>query len=137
MADDERSSSRAEPSGELDELARAVIGAAIEVHRHLGPGFQESVYEKALCVELKLRGISFERQKAVVVSYKGHDVGLGVIDILVGEKLTVELKNVDVLLPVHSAQLISYLKAIDSELGLLLNFKAPVMKDGIRRVVLS
>ena len=126
-----------EPDAELDGLARAVIGAAIEVHRHLGPGFQEKVYEDALCVELGLRGIAFERQKAVVVSYKGHEVGSGVIDVLVAGRLVVEMKAVDALLPVHSAQVISYLKAIGSQLGLLLNFKVPVMKDGTRRVVLS
>ncbi len=126
-----------EPDAALDGLARAVIGAAIEVHRHLGPGFQEKIYEDALGVELRLRGIAFERQKVVAVVYKGHEVGSGVIDLLVGERLVVELKTVDMLLPVHSAQVISYLKAIRSQLGLLLNFKVPVMKDGTKRVVLS
>jgi len=128
---------KVEPGEALDELAHAVIGAAIEVHRNLGAGFQESVYEKALCVELKLRGIPFERQRAVKIDYKGHEVGTGVIDLLVGGKLVVELKTVEELLPVHSAQVISYLKAIGSKLGLLLNFKAAVLKHGIRRVVLS
>ncbi len=128
---------KTEPGKELDELARAVIGAAIEVHRHLGPGFQESVYEKALCVELRLRGIEFERQRSVGISYKGHEVGSGVIDILVAGELVLGLKTVEALLPVHTAQVISYLKSIGGKLGLLLNFKAAVMKNGIKRVVLS
>lgn len=128
---------KAEPGEELDELARAVIGAAIEVHRHLGPGFQESVYEKALCVELRLREIPFASQQTVVVDYKGHDVGTGKIDLLVDGKLVVELKTAETLLPVHIAQVISYLKAIGGRLGLLLNFNTPVMKDGVQRVVLS
>ena len=95
------------------------------------------MYEKALCVELKLRGIPFERQRAVHIDYKGHEVGSGVIDLAVAGKLVVELKTVEELLPVHSAQVISYLKALGSKLGLLLNFKAAVLKQGIRRVVLS
>ena len=128
---------KAEPGDELDELAHAVIGAGIEVHRHLGAGFQESVYEEALCVELKLRGIPFTRQHAVTVMYKDHEVGSGKIDLLVAGRLVVELKTVEALLPVHSAQVISYLKSIGGKLGLLLNFKAPVLKDGIKRVVLS
>ena len=132
-----QSSAKSEPSQDLDDLAFSVIGAAIEVHRHLGPGYQETVYEEALCIELKARGIRFERQKVVKVQYKGHGVGSGVVDVLVAGKLVVELKAVEALLPAHSAQVISYLKAVGTELGLLLNFKAPVMRDGVRRVVLS
>ena len=128
---------KTEPGKELDGLARAVIDAAIEVHRHPGPGFQESVYEKALCVELRPTGIEFERQRSVEISYKGHEVGSGVIDILAGGKLVLELTTVEALLPVHTAQVISYLKSIGGKLGLLLNFKAGVMKNGTKRVVFS
>ena len=126
-----------EPGERLDKLAHAVIGAAIEVHRNLGPGFLESVYENALCVELKFRNIPFARQHAVSVDYKGHDVGTGKIDMLVDGDLVVELKAVEALLPVHVAQVISYLKVVGGKLGLLLNFNAAVMKDGVKRVVLS
>ena len=117
--------------------SRAVIGAAIEVHRHLGPGYQEKVYEDALCVELGLRGMAFELQKPVSVVYKNRKVGSGVIDLVVGERLVVEMKTVDTLLPVHSAQVISYLRALGTQLGLLLNFRVAVMKDGTKRVVLT
>lgn len=126
-----------EPSAELDRLAHAVIGAAIEVHRVLGPGFLESVYEEALCVELKLSGIPYERQAVVAVDYKGHAVGESRLDLLIGGALIVELKAVDALAPIHSAQLISYLKATGRPLGLLINFNVPTLKEGIRRIVLS
>ena len=128
---------RREPGAELDQLAHGVIGAAIEVHRLLGPGFLESVYEEALCVELKLRGIPFTRQAALGVDYKGHAVGEGRLDLLVGDALVVELKAVDALAPIHSAQLLSYLKATGYQLGLLINFNVPVLRNGIKRVVLS
>lgn len=124
-----------EPSHELDELARAVIGAAIEVHRHLGPGFLESVYEDALCVELSLRGISFRRQVSLTVEYKGRSVGEQRVDLIVSGRLIVELKAVERLLEIHRAQVLSYLKASDLELGLLINFNVPMLKQGVRRVV--
>lgn len=126
-----------EPSEELDGLAHAVIGAAIEVHRHLGPGYLESIYEEALAVELGLRGVPFERQKPFAVSYKGHDIGEGRVDFLVRKELLVELKAVEALASIHKAQVISYLKAMDHHLGLLINFNVPVLKTGIQRVVLS
>ncbi len=126
-----------EPGKELDNLARVVIDAAIEVHRELGPGFVESVYEEALAVELKLRDVEFERQKPMAVFYKGHPVGEGRVDLLVGGALIVELKAVEKLLPVHKAQVISYLKARGSTLALLINFNERLLKDGIQRVVLS
>jgi GxxExxY protein len=88
---------------ELNELSERVIGAAIEVHKHLGPGYLESVYEAALCVELNLLGIKFERQKEIPLTYKGVDVGGGRIDLLVEGVLIVELKAVDILMPVHQA----------------------------------
>ncbi|MCK6501842.1 GxxExxY protein [Myxococcota bacterium] len=126
-----------EPDAELDALARATIGAAIEVHRTLGPGFGEGVYEQALSVELELRGIPHRKQAPVEVYYKGVMVGFGKVDIVVGERLPVELKTVDQLHGAHRAQLISYLKALETPLGLLLNFRASLMKDGIERVVWS
>jgi GxxExxY protein len=128
---------KVEPNKDVDRLAHAVIGAAIEVHRHLGPGFLEGVYEEALAVELALRGIPFERQKPVPVSYKGQDVGEGRVDFLVARGLLVELKAVEALAPVHQAQVISYLKATGLHLGLLINFNVPVLRAGIKRVVLS
>ena len=126
-----------EPDKEVDALASAVIGAAIEVHRVLGPGYLESVYEEALAVELELRGIEFERQKLVSVSYKGHTVGEGRLDLLVGGRLIVELKAVDALAPIHTAQVMSYLKTLTLPLGLLINFNVPLLKHGIKRVILS
>ena len=128
---------RREPDKKTDELAYAVIGAAIEVHRVLGPGFLESVYEEALCVELELRGIPYSRQHVVAVNYKGRAVGEGRLDLLVGGELVVEIKAVDALAPIHSAQDISYLKATGHELGLLMNFNVPILKDAIKRIVLS
>lgn len=134
---DAKDTKKREPRKELDRLAHAVIGAAIEVHRLLGPGFLESVYEEALCVELRLRGISFVSQPVMAVDYKGHIVGESRLDLLVGDSLIVELKAIDALAPIHTAQVISYLKATGHQLGLLINFNVSVLKDGIKRIVLS
>ena len=128
---------KVEPSKRLDRLARAVVGAALEVHRHLGAGYLESVYEEALAVELSLRNIPYVRQKAFGVSYKEHEIGEGRLDLLVGDELLVELKAVEALAPIHKAQVISYLKATDLHLGLLINFNVPVLRDGIQRIVRS
>jgi len=126
-----------EPDPALDRLAHDVIGAAIEAHRLLGPGFLESVYEEALAIELSLREIPFSRQHHVWVDYKGQRVGQGTLDFLVGERLVVELKTVEALAPIHHAQVISYLRSTGLQLGLLMNFNVPVLKDGIRRIILS
>ena len=126
-----------EPGDELDRLAHAVIGAAIEVHRHLGPGFLEAVYEEALCVELSSRQIPFVRQAPVAVRYKGHAVGESRLDVLVANALVVELKAVEAIVPVHVAQVMSYLKATGHRLGLLINFNVPFLKSGIKRIILS
>ncbi len=126
-----------EPGSELDRLAHAVIGAAIEVHRSLGPGFLKSVYEGALCIELDVRRIPFERQWPVAVNYEGHPVGEGRLDLLVGGVLVVELKAVEGVAPIHVAQVMSYLKATGHRLGLLINFNVPFLKNGIKRIVLS
>ena len=122
-------------SEELNQLSRVVIGAAIEVHRHLGPGLPEEVYERAMDVELSIRGIPFERQKPVEVVYKGVVVGRGKIDLLVGGKLIVEIKTVDSLIPRHRLQARSYMRIIHEPLGLLINFDVVLLKDGIKRVV--
>jgi len=128
---------RSEPSQEVDDLARKVIGAAIEVHRALGPGYLESVYEEALAYEIGLYNIPYERQVKVKVAYKGHSVGEGKLDLLVAKILPVELKAVDALAPIHQAQLLSYLKMTGLQLGLLINFNVPLLKQGIKRVIFS
>ena len=128
---------RSEPEEQLDKLAHDVIGAAIEVHRHLGPGYLEAVYQKALEIELGLRNIRFEAQRPVGVLYKGHPIGDGKLDFLVGEQLIVELKAVEELADVHKAQVISYLKATKLHLGLLINFNVTVLKNGLKRVIRS
>jgi GxxExxY protein len=103
-------SNQHEPSQEVDDLARKIIGAAIEVHRALGPGYLENVYEEALAYEIDLNDIPYERQVKISVDYKGHHVGEGKLDLLVAKIVPVELKAVDALAPIHQSQLISYLK---------------------------
>ncbi len=117
-----------------NRLSHDIIGAAIEVHRSLGPGYLESVYEEALCVEFGLRKIPFVRQLDIAISYKGHAVGAGRIDILVDHTIVVELKAVEAFAPIHQAQLLSYLKSTGYQLGLLINFNVPVLRDGIKRI---
>jgi GxxExxY protein len=121
----------------VDEMAHTVIGAAIEVHRQLGPGFLENVYEEALCIELADAGILFERQKEISVLYKGRPIGRHRVDLLVGQSLIVELKAIEALAEIHKAQVISYLKAARLSLGLLINFNVSILKNGIQRVVYS
>jgi GxxExxY protein len=125
-----------EPIPEADErTAHAVIGAAIEVHRILGPGFLEKIYERALVHELLLRGISVAAQKDILVPYKDIQIPGQQLDILVCDRIILELKAVSELASIHQAQLVSYLKATGLRLGLLINFNVPVLKDGIKRVV--
>jgi GxxExxY protein len=130
-------SSRKEPSKEVDDLAHRVIGIALEVHRVLGPGYLENVYERAMRIEFESRRILFENQLKVQVSYKRQQVGQGRIDFLVENILPVEIKAVSALLPIHQAQLISYLKMTDLQLGLLINFNVPLLKHGIKRVIFN
>ncbi|HYE60427.1 MAG TPA: GxxExxY protein [Phycisphaerales bacterium] len=119
-----------------DPLTREIIGGAIEVHRVLGPGLLESAYEECLASELSDRGLQVQRQIGVPVVYKGRRLELGYrLDLLVNESVIVELKTVDKVLPVHEAQLMSYLKLMNKRVGLLLNFHVPVLKDGIVRRV--
>ena len=120
----------------LNELTEHVIGAAIEVHRALGPGLLEACYEEALCAELTLQQIPFTRQPQVELFYKNRSVGTGRLDLLVDDQLVVELKCVEALAGVHTAQVLSYLRASGHRLGLLINFNVPVLKDGIKRIVL-
>ncbi len=122
---------------DIEQLARKVIGAAIEVHRALGPGFLELVYEESLCIELDYQGIPYQRQYPIAMNYRGRTVGEGRLDLLVGEKLIVELKAVETIAPIHMAQVISYLKTTGHNLGLLINFNVPVLKDGIKRIILN
>jgi GxxExxY protein len=126
---------RLEPSKAADELAHAVIGAAIDVHRILGPGLLESMYERALGFELASKGIPFATQVELEGSYKGLPIGGARVDLLVGQVLIVELKSVDTLLSIHVAQTLSYLMLSGLELGLLINFNTVLLKAGIKRVV--
>lgn len=124
--------------GEADDpLTWAVIGAAIEVHRTLGPGLLESAYQECLCCELRLRGIEHLEEVELPVSYKGIWIDCGYrMDIVVPELLVVELKAVAALLPVHQAQLLTYLRLSGIRRGLLINFNVPVLVDGVKRMVI-
>jgi len=122
---------------ERNEITEKIIGAAIEVHKALGPGLLESAYEECLCRELTLRGMSFERQKALPIEYKGVKLDCGYrLDLLVAGVVVVEIKAVEVVQPIHEAQLLTYLRLGGWKLGLLINFNVPVLKDGIRRRIL-
>jgi GxxExxY protein len=126
-----------EPGEDVDRLAYAVIGAAIEVNSQLGAGHLESSYERALCIELTLREIPFVRQAPFALTYKGHDIGEGRIDLIVGGLLVVEIKACESLSPIHTAQAIAYLKATGLKLALLINFNVRKLKDGIKRIALT
>ena len=120
-----------------DPVTDKIIAAAIEVHKSLGPGLLESVYETCLCHELKLTGLGFERQKAIPVVYKGISLESGLrIDLVVTGSVVVELKCVEKLAPVHEAQLLTYMRLSGIRTGLLLNFFSPRMVDGVKRMVL-
>jgi len=119
-------------------VSHGVVGAAIEVDRHLGPGLLESVYEMALCCELWLRGFRVERQVPVRVSYKGADLkGQIRLDLLVNSVVVVEVKSVDRLAPIHRAQVLTYLKLTGHPIGLVINFNVELLKHGIRRMRLA
>ena len=120
----------------LNDLSYQVIGCAMEVYRTLGPGLLETVYEKALIHELKLKGIPVRSQVEVEVNYKGVNIGDGLrLDLLVDDKLIVELKSVEELKPVHHKQLETYLKLTNRRLGLLINFNVSDIMDGVKRVI--
>jgi GxxExxY protein len=121
---------------EINQLSSKIIGAAIEVHKGLGPGLLESAYEKCLCHELKLRGLSFASQKPLSLIFKGEKMDCGYqLDIVVENTIILELKSCEKIEPIHKAQLLTYLKLSGLKLGLLLNFNMPVMRDGIVRIV--
>jgi GxxExxY protein len=122
---------------EINQLTRRIIGHGIEVHRHLGPGLPESAYERALCIEFTEAGLAFQRQIAVPVFYKGELVGEYRPDFVVAEQVVVEIKSVERLARVHTAQMLSYLAVTRLELGLVMNFNEAVLKSGIRRVELQ
>ena len=114
---------------------RRMIAARLEVHRHLGPGLLESAYEQCLCHELALRGLPFERQRSLPVSYKGILLDCGYrLDLVIDNQVLVEIKAVETLLPVHVAQVLTYLKLSGMRTGLLANFNVPVLKRGLRRL---
>lgn len=122
----------------VNELTKEIIGAAIEVHRALGPGLLESAYEECLCRELSLRGVPFERQVPLPVEFKGLRLDCGYrLDLIVGKTVVVEIKAVESLLSIHDAQLLTYLKLGGWKVGLLINFNVSVLKNGIRRRVLN
>jgi GxxExxY protein len=125
-------------SPELEQLAQQVVDAAYQVYRALGPGLLESVYETCLFHELTLRGMKVERQVAVPVRYRDITLGTGLtLDLLVNEQLIVELKAVEKHNPLYEAQLLTYLKLTNKQLGLLINFNVTLFKEGVRRVILS
>jgi GxxExxY protein len=118
------------------DLTRAIIGAAIEIHRGLGPGLLEAVYEECLATELTLRGIAYERQKPIPLLYKDLKLECGYrLDFLVGSRVVVELKSIEAIAPIHDSVMLTYLRFSESPIGLLINFNVPVLKDGIRRYV--
>ena len=122
---------------DINQLTSKIIGAAIEVHKTIGPGLLENIYEECVSVELSKRGIPFERQKDIAVEYKGIKLESKYrIDILVNNLVIVELKSCDALLPIHEAQLLTYLKLTGLKVGLLINFNVPILKDGIKRMKL-
>ena len=121
----------------MDEniISKEIIGAAIEVHKILGPGLMESAYQASLAQEFSLRNIKFEKEKALPLEYKGIKLDCGYrLDFLVGGLVVVELKAVEKVLPIHQAQLLTYLKLLNLRLGLILNFNVSVLKDGIKRL---
>ena len=131
-----RGTGRHEPIPDiLNEASGQVVQAAVEVHRHLGPGLLESVYETALRHELELRGLSAHEQVSVSVRYKDIEIGGQRLDLLVDPGIIVELKAVESVLPIHKAQLLSYLKTTGHRVGLLINFNVPLLRDGVTRMV--
>jgi GxxExxY protein len=122
---------------DLNSISERIIGAAIEVHKALGPGLTESAYEECLCRELAVRGIGVERQLPLPVEYKGIRLDCSYrLDLLVEQSVVVEIKSLSSIEPIHEAQLLTYLKLGGWKLGLLINFNVPALKDGIRRRIL-
>ena len=122
----------------VNQTTEAIIGAAIEVHKHLGPGLLESAYEECLCHELNLRDIPFQRQIPLPVVYKGTKLDCGYrIDLLVKNEVVVELKAIEGILPIHEAQTLTYMRLGGWKVGLIINFNVPIVVKGIKRLVLG
>jgi len=121
---------------EIENVMTKVIGASIEVHRQLGPGFLETVYHRAVTIELQKRGVAFEKGKRVTVNYKGHQLAEQFIDLVVESRVVVEIKAVSQLEEIHGAQVVACLRATGLRAGLLMNFNKPVLRAGLRRIVL-
>ncbi|NPV02271.1 MAG: GxxExxY protein [Brevinematales bacterium] len=121
---------------DINELSHEIIGYAIELHKNLGPGLLESLYEKAMIYELKTNNVKFVSQPVIPVFYKNHKIGEHRLDLLIEDTIIVELKSVERHDPVFEAQLLSYLKIADKKLGLLINFNTRLLKDGIIRMIL-
>ncbi|MGB9180148.1 MAG: GxxExxY protein [Pyrinomonadaceae bacterium] len=121
----------------LNKVTEAIIGAAMEVHRKLGPGLPESAYQECLCSEFIVRGISFERERPLPLEYKGKRLECGYrLDLLVASSVVVEVKSVECIAPIHEAQLLTYLRLGGWKVGLLINFNVQLLKEGIRRKVM-
>lgn len=120
---------------ETEEIVQRTIGCGIEVHRHLGPGFLERIYAEALAYELEARGLSFERERSIVVNYKDKRIAGQRVDLIVAGSVIVEVKAVAKLDPVFESKMISYLRTTGLRIGLLMNFNAMLLKDGLKRIV--
>ncbi|MDL1893277.1 GxxExxY protein [Sphingobacteriales bacterium CHB3] len=120
----------------INKLTEQIIGCAIEVHRNLGPGLLESTYESALCIEFEDEGISYKRQISFPILYKGRNIGDYRIDLVVGEKVVVELKSVERFDPIFEAQVLTYLKVTGKKVGLLINFNNRILTNGIKKLIL-
>ncbi len=122
--------------GETEDIITRIIGCAIAVHRTLGPGFIESIYRKAICLELEAAGLAYEKERPVRVRYRGVDIPGQRVDLIVGGLVVVELKSVQRIDPVHHAQTISYMKTVGVRAGLLINFRVRLLREGLKRFVL-
>lgn len=122
----------------INQTTETIIGAAIEVHKHLGPGLLESAYEECLCHELSLRNIPFQKQVPLPVVYKGTKLDCGYrVDLLVKDEVVVELKAIESILPIHEAQALTYMRLGSWKVGLIINFNTPIVVKGIKRLVLG
>ena len=134
MSEEEYVDEDAEPDPELNRITNGIIGAAIAVHRELGPGHLEAVYGRALAIEFEHRDIAFQRELPVTLAYRGQVVGTGRLDFLVEGRVVLELKSIEAIGPVQRAQMLTYLRITKHKLGIILNFNVARLVDGIRRI---